>query len=200
MPLFYPGKDFFILTLHTLRQPLDWLLISILTSQPIHKMCSGPPMKNHSFSIYEKTVNCKNSQKAPFGRWKGPLQISKWHCIKIVEPSCCKSTIYVSAPKWPITQTAIAQRPDPPPQKKCSISLHAVTDLCQFMAQNSKIWGVKKIWQLFDISKILKNRHFSAQQMANRWLIQISKPRCVECPRAHLWTDSWSNQWMPSTL
>ena len=36
--------------------------------------------------------------------------------------------------------------------------------------------------------------------MANRWLIQKSKPRCVEYPRAHLWTDSWSNQSMPSTL
>ena len=45
------------------------------------------------------------------------------------------------------------------PQKKkknSSISLHVVTHLCQFMAQNSKIWGVKKIRQLFDISKILK--------------------------------------------
>ena len=35
------------------------------------------------------------------------------------------------------------------------------------MAENSKIWGVKKIQQLFDISKILKNRHFLAQQTAN---------------------------------
>ena len=34
----------------------------------------------------------------------------------------------------------------PPPKKeKCSISLHVVTHLCQFMGQNSKIWEVKKI-------------------------------------------------------
>ena len=64
--------------------------------------------------------------------------------------------IYVSAPKWPITQMAIARRWDPP-KKNSSISLHVVTHLCQFMAQNSEISGVKKIWQLFDISKILKN-------------------------------------------
>ena len=76
--------------------------------------------------------------------------------------------IYVSPPKWPITRTAIARRPDPPPKKNSSISLHVVTHLCQFMAQNSEIWGVKKIRQLFGISKILKNGHFSAQQMANR--------------------------------
>ena len=58
---------------------------------------------------------------------------------------------------------------DTRPQKKnCSVSLHVITHLCHFMAQNSKIWGgVKKIGQLFDSSNILKNRHFSAQQMAN---------------------------------
>ena len=53
--------------------------------------------------------------------------------------------IYVSPPKWPITRTAIAQRLDPTKKKKnSSISLHVVTHLCQFMAQNSEIWGVKK--------------------------------------------------------
>ena len=76
--------------------------------------------------------------------------------------------IYVSPPKWPITQTAIAQRPGPKKKKNSSISLHVVTHLCQFMAQNSEIWEVKKIRQLFDISKILKNLHFSAQETANR--------------------------------
>ena len=68
------------------------------------------------------------------------------------------------------------------------------------MAQNSEIREVQKILQLFDISEILKNRHFLAQQMANQWLIQKSKPGCVEYPGTHLWTDSWSNQWMLSIL
>ena len=76
--------------------------------------------------------------------------------------------IYVLPLKWPITQMAIARRPDPPKKKKSSITLHVVTHLCQFMAQNSEIWGVKKIQQLFDISEILKKWHFLAQQMANR--------------------------------
>ena len=57
--------------------------------------------------------------------------------------------IYVSPPKWPITRTAIAWRPDPKKKKekrkkKSSVSLHVVTHLCQFMAQNSKIWGGQK--------------------------------------------------------
>ena len=75
VPCFCPGKNFFILTLHTHRQSLDWPLISILTSQPIHKACSGPWKTSHMFSIYEKTVNCKTSWKVSFGSYRGPLQI-----------------------------------------------------------------------------------------------------------------------------
>ena len=59
VPRFHPGKNFSILTLHTHRQSLDWPLISILTSQPIHEACSGPWKTSHMFSIYEKTVNHK---------------------------------------------------------------------------------------------------------------------------------------------
>ena len=38
---------FFISTLHTLRQSLDWPLTWVLTSQPKHKPCSGPSKKVH---------------------------------------------------------------------------------------------------------------------------------------------------------
>ena len=75
VPCFCPSKKFFILTLHTHRQSLDWPLISILTSQPIHKVCSSPWKTSHMFSIYEKTVNCKTSWKVSFGSYRGPLQI-----------------------------------------------------------------------------------------------------------------------------
>ena len=75
VPRFYPSKIFFILTLHTHRQSLDWPLISILTSQPIHKACSSPWKTSHMFSIYGKTVIQKTSQKVSFGSYRGPLQI-----------------------------------------------------------------------------------------------------------------------------
>ena len=75
VPHFRPGKNFFILTLHPHRQSLDWPFISILTSQPIHKACSDPWKTSHMFLIYEKTVNCKTSQKVSFGSYRGPLQI-----------------------------------------------------------------------------------------------------------------------------
>ena len=75
VPHFRPGKKIFILTLHTHRQSFDWPLISILTSQPIHMVCSGPWKTSHMFLIYEKTVNHKTSQKVSFGSYRGPLQI-----------------------------------------------------------------------------------------------------------------------------
>ena len=75
VPCFHPDKNFFILTLHTHRQSLDWPLTSILTSQPIHKACSGPWKTSHMFLIYEKTVNHKTSWKVSFGSYRGPLQI-----------------------------------------------------------------------------------------------------------------------------
>ena len=72
---FCPGKNFFILTLHTYRQSLDWPLISILTSQPIHETCSSPWKTSYMFSIDEKTINHKTSWKVSFDRYRGPLQI-----------------------------------------------------------------------------------------------------------------------------
>ena len=75
VPCFCPSKFFFILTLHTHRQSLDSPLISILTSQPIHKTCSDPSKTSYIFLIYEKTVNPKNFQKVSFGSYRGPLQI-----------------------------------------------------------------------------------------------------------------------------
>ena len=66
VPHFHPGQKVFILTLHTHRQSLHWPLISILTSQPIHKMCSSPSKTSYMFSIYEKTINCKTSWKVSF--------------------------------------------------------------------------------------------------------------------------------------
>ena len=75
VPRFRPGKNFSILTSHTHRQSLDWPLISILTSQPIHEVCSSLWKTSHMFSIYEKTINHKTSQKVSFGSYRGPLQI-----------------------------------------------------------------------------------------------------------------------------
>ena len=69
-----PSKKFFILTLHTHRQSLDWPFISILTSQPIHETSSGPWKTSYMFSIYEKTVNRKTSWKVSFGSYRGPLK------------------------------------------------------------------------------------------------------------------------------
>ena len=44
----------------------------------------------------------------------------------------------------------------------------------------------------------IKNCYLTTQQMANQSHIQKSTPRYAEHPRLHLWTDSWSNQSIPS--
>ena len=65
-PRFAPVKNSLILTLHTPRETLYWSLISFLTSWPNHEMSSSPSKKIHNILIYDKTVNCKNSQKVAF--------------------------------------------------------------------------------------------------------------------------------------
>ena len=45
VPHFRANRIFFILTLHTLRQSLDWPLTWALTSQPKHETCSDPSKK-----------------------------------------------------------------------------------------------------------------------------------------------------------
>ena len=59
VPCFHPGKNVFILTLHALRQLLHWPLISITTSQPMHKTCSSPSKKNFCSRFMRKSLITK---------------------------------------------------------------------------------------------------------------------------------------------
>ena len=97
VPRFHPSKNFFILTLHTHRQSLDWPLVSILTSQPIHEACSGLWKTSHMFSIYKKTVNHKTSWKVSFGSYRGPLQIP----IDIGPMSSTRHAVHGQFVFWP---------------------------------------------------------------------------------------------------
>ena len=76
VPCFCPGEKFFILTLQAHRQSLDRPLTSILTSQPMHEMCSSPWKTSYVFLVYKKTVSCKMSWKVSFGSYRGSLQIT----------------------------------------------------------------------------------------------------------------------------
>ena len=107
VPRFRLSKNFFILILHTHRQSLDWPLISILTSQPIHEACSSPWKTSNMFSIYEKTVNHKTSWKVSFGSYRGPLQIP----IDIGPMSSTLHAVNGRFVFWsqPVTRTAITQ-------------------------------------------------------------------------------------------
>ena len=65
--------------------------------------------------------------------------------------------------------------------------LHIFTSLCEFMARISKY-------------QHLNNQYLMVKQLTQQWYIQKSKIHHVEHLRSNLWTDSWSNKWMPGTL
>ena len=114
--------------------------------------------------------NFKNSQKVPCDRSKYPLQIFKCHCIKIVEPVCHKWTICFS------TNFLNGHSSDTRQKKKvCSINLHVVIHLFQFMAQNSEIWGLKNL-KIFLTSQ--KSALFCP---ANGQLVSYSKIQTKVC-------------------
>ena len=66
VPHFHPVKNFFILTLHTLRQSLDWPLISILTSQPMHETCSGSAKTISQYLDLQENCKLQNFSKGAF--------------------------------------------------------------------------------------------------------------------------------------
>ena len=95
-----------------------------MTSQPIHKTCSGPLSKKiHNFLIHEKTINNKKTLKGRFMQLKSPLQIISGHCTPIIDLSCHKRIIYPSVRKWPITEMTTAQTSNQPPPKKSTIKM-----------------------------------------------------------------------------
>ena len=105
--------------------------------QPIKKNFT----KFYVSSIYEKTVNHRNSLKVAFGRLKGPLQIPKWHCIKIVNPSWHKSMICLSTQKRQIFRTAIARTPDPFKKKKKTV-FQITYSYTPLPIYGSKLWNL----------------------------------------------------------
>ena len=190
MPRFRPSKNFFILTLHTLKQSLDWPLISILTSQHMHEMCSS------SAKTISLDLDLRENRKSQ-NFFKRCFLVGKKVLYKFPNYIASKLSHLHAVNRWFMCQPqngqllkqATARRPDTPPPKKffCKFTCcYTSVPIYGSKFRNLGGGGVKKIRQLFDISKILKNRHFSAQETTNRWLIQKFKPRCVEYPGAHL--------------
>ena len=110
VPHFCPSKIFFILTLHTHRQSLDWPFISILTSQPIHEACRCPWKTSHMFSIYKKTINCKTSRKVSFGKFsksqhlKPQQMANRWRIQKSNPGYLEYPSPHLWTDSWPISE------------------------------------------------------------------------------------------------
>ena len=201
VPHFCPGKNFFILTFHALRQWLDWPLISISNSQPMHETCSDPS---------EKIFCCRFTMK--------PLitEILE-RCLLVGKKVPYNSQMTLHKNCWPFVlqtdnlcfgpSTATYSNGHSLENGQCGIFLNfhksesdRLAPSCKFLGQNSKYPALQNRSNFLICPKISKSWHLMAHEMANRSHIKKCKPRCIEDPRVHLWTDAWWNRSMPSTL
>ena len=201
VPRFRPGENFFILTLCTLRWWLEWPLISISTSQPMHKMCSSPSKKNFCRPFTTKPLIAEIlerhllvAKKVPYNSQMTlhencrPFMPQTYH-LCFGPPMATYSNSHSSENtqhgiffnfRWTESDT--------------------LAPSCKFLGQNSEYPALQKLSNFSICPKISKSRHLTAYEMANRSHIQKCKPRCLGHPRLHLWTDAWWNRSMPSTL
>ena len=201
VPRFRPSENFFILTLHTLRQRLDWPLISISTSQPMHKMCSSPSKKNfcHRFTMKPLIAEILERRllvvkKVPYNS-QMTLHENCWPFMPQMDDLCFgpPTATYSNGHSSENSQRGIFLNFRKSESDKLAPS-------CKFLGQNSEYPVLQNRSNFSICPKISKSLHLTAYEMANRSHIQKCKPRCVEDPRLHLWTDAWWNWSMPSTL
>ena len=85
----------------------------------------------------------------PFGSSKGPLQITKWHSITIVDPSCHNYGQFIFRQN---IQTAIARTPD---AKKPTLYIHILIHICaNLWLQIPKFRGSKKLLNFLTPQKL----------------------------------------------
>ena len=162
VPCFCPGKKIFILTLHTLRQSLDWPLISVLTSPNSSTRCMVAHWKKFHIILYLLWFMRKLLIVQILERW---LLAGKNVPYKFLDDIASKlSTLHAVNRQFvcwqknsQLLKLTIAWTMDP---KKGYPRLHIVTHLCQFMGQNSEIWGGPK-----NLTKIWKNGTFGLKAL-----------------------------------
>ena len=201
VPRFCPGENFFILTLRTLRQWLEWPLISILTSQPMHEMCSGPSKKNFCHPFTTKPLIAEILERHLLVAKKVPYN-SQMTLHENCRPFMPQTDDLCFGPPMATYSNGHSLE-----NTQCGIFLNAcwtesdrLAPSCKFLGQNSEYPALQNQSNFLIRPKISKSWHLMAYEMANWSHIQKCKPRCVEDPRVHLWTDAWWNQSMPSTL
>ena len=172
MPHFAPVKDFLILTLHTPRAPLDWPLISFLTSWPNPRDMQRPIKKNFKFSPFVRKPQITKILKRCLlvGKkvlYKSPNDIP----VKLSTLGAVNQRFVFRQ----ITRTAIAWTLDPKKNKtKNSVLVFILLHIYANLWIKIPKFGGSKKWATF---WHLKNCHFTAQQMANWSRIQKSASR-----------------------
>ena len=201
VPCFCPSENFFILTLCTLRQWLEWPLTSVSTSQLMHEMCSGPSKKNFCCRFTTKPLIAEILKRHLLVAKKVPYN-SQMTLHENCRPFMLQTDNLCFSPPM-----ATYSNDHSSENSQCGIFSNVrwtksdrLGPSCKFLGQNSEYPALQTLSNFSIRPKISKSWHLTAYETANRWHIQKCKPRCVEDPRVHLWTDAWWNRSMPSTL
>ena len=140
----------------------------------------------------------------PFGSSKGPLQITKWHSITIVDPSCHKQTIYFS-PKYSNSHSSDTRH-----TKKSSVNSH-INTCANLWLKIPKFGGSKKKVNFLTSQKLAPFGPANGQSVTyskiktkvcrtpystpmDRFLIKSVNPkyplRCCKCAQKHPLTST----------
>ena len=201
VPCFRPDENFFILTLHTLRWWMEWPLISISTSEPMHETCSSPPKKNFCRPFTTKPLIAEIIERRLSVAKKVPYN-SQMTLHENCHPFMPQTNDLCFGPPTAAYSNGHSSKNG---QRGIFFNfrkskLDTLAPSCKFLGQNSAYPALQNFGTFSICPKIWKSWHLTAYETANRWHIQKCKPRCVEDPRVHLWTDAWWNRSMPSTL
>ena len=164
--------------------------MSILTSQPMHKTCSGPSKKNFCHQFTSKPLIAEIlerhllvAKKVPYNS-QMTLHENCWPFMPQMDDLCFGPPM------------ATYSNGHSSENGQCGIFSNfrwtesdRLAPSCKFLGQNSEYPVLQNFGNFSIHPKISKSWHLTAHETANRWHIQKFKPRCLGHPRLHLWTD-----------
>ena len=173
VPRFRPGENFFILTLRTLRWWLEWPLISISTSQPMHETCSGPSKKNFCRQFTTKLLIAEIIERHLLVAKKVPYnsQMTLHENCRPFMPqtdNLCfgpPMATYSNGHSSENCQRGIFSN-------VCWTKSDRLGPSCKFLGQNSEYPVLQTLSNFSICPKISKSWHLMAYETANQWHIQ----------------------------
>ena len=173
--------------------------MSISTSQPMHKTCSGPSEKNFCRQFTTKPLITEILERRLLVAKKVPYnsQMTLHENCRLFVPHT--DNLCFGPP------TATYSNGHSSENTQCGIFLNVhwtesdrLAPSCKFLGQNFEYPALQTLSNFSIHPKISKSWHLMAHETANRWHIKKSKPRCLGHPRLML--DEISQCRVPSKL